>query len=46
VISYRRDLIGTARGEIAIVGDFDEKLIEDELRRLFPGNTSVGLSAP
>jgi zinc protease len=40
VISYRRDLIGTARGEIAIVGDFDEKLIEAELRRLFPGHHS------
>jgi len=40
VIGYRRDLIGTARGEIAIVGDFDEKLIEEELQRLFSGHNS------
>jgi hypothetical protein len=37
VIRYQRDLIGTARGEIAIVGDFDEQVINDELLRLFPG---------
>jgi zinc protease len=34
---YHRELIGTARGEIAIVGDFDEQAIEKELQRLFPG---------
>ncbi|WP_300341331.1 pitrilysin family protein [Accumulibacter sp.] len=36
VTAYHRQLIGTARGEIAIVGDFDEKAIIDELKRLFP----------
>ena len=36
VLSYHRDLIGTARGEIAIVGDFDEQAIAEELRQLFP----------
>ncbi len=40
VVRYRRDLIGTARGEIAIVGDFDEKAVAEELRRLFPENVS------
>ncbi|WP_300454275.1 pitrilysin family protein [Accumulibacter sp.] len=40
VIRYHRELIGTARGEIAIVGDFDEKAIADELGRLFPGHQS------
>ncbi|EXI69114.1 MAG TPA: pitrilysin family protein [Candidatus Accumulibacter phosphatis] len=35
VVAYQRDLVGTARGEIAIVGDFDPQAIEDELRRLF-----------
>jgi hypothetical protein len=46
-ISYRRDLIGTARGEIAIVGDFDEKLIEDELAPAVSREyLKVGLSAP
>lgn len=40
VIRYRQDLIGTARGEIAIVGDFDEAAIEEELRRLFPQQVS------
>ncbi|MBK7953603.1 MAG: insulinase family protein [Candidatus Accumulibacter sp.] len=40
VLRYRRDLIGTARGEIAIVGDFDEQAVADELRRLFPENVS------
>ena len=40
VIEYQRDLVGTARGEIAIVGDFDAQAIEDELRRLFAGSPS------
>ncbi|MBL8406313.1 MAG: insulinase family protein [Candidatus Accumulibacter sp.] len=40
VIRYQRDLIGTARGEIAIVGDFNEKVINDELLRLFPEHVS------
>lgn len=40
VVDYHRDLIGTARGEIAIVGDFDEKAVEQELGRLFPGYVS------
>lgn len=40
VIRYQRELIGTARGEIAIVGDFDEAVIEEELRRLFAQQVS------
>ncbi|MCM8622600.1 MAG: insulinase family protein [Candidatus Accumulibacter sp.] len=40
VIRYQRDLIGTARGEIAIVGDFDEQAIHDKLLQLFPGHIS------
>ncbi|KFB67318.1 MAG: Protease 3 precursor [Candidatus Accumulibacter vicinus] len=40
VIRYQRDLIGTARGEIAIVGDFDEQVIHDKLLQLFPGHIS------
>lgn len=40
VIGYYRDLVGTARGEIAVVGDFDEKAIAAELASLFPGHLS------
>ena len=40
VVRYHRELIGTARGEIAIVGDFDEQAIEKELRQQFPGYLS------
>ncbi|SBT05670.1 Peptidase M16 domain protein [Candidatus Accumulibacter aalborgensis] len=40
VVRYHRELIGTARGEIAIVGDFDAQAIEEELRQLFPGYVS------
>ncbi|WP_299065326.1 pitrilysin family protein [Accumulibacter sp.] len=40
VVRYHRDLIGTARGEIAIVGDFDEKAIATELQSLFPAYVS------
>lgn len=40
VVSYHRDLVGTARGEIAIVGDFDEKAILAEVGQLFPGYLS------
>ncbi|MBL8398144.1 MAG: insulinase family protein [Candidatus Accumulibacter sp.] len=32
---YHRELIGTARGEMALVGDFDSAAIEKELGRLF-----------
>ncbi len=35
VIAYHRGLIGTARGEIAIVGDFSVTPVEDELRSLY-----------
>ncbi|MBK8114023.1 MAG: insulinase family protein [Candidatus Accumulibacter sp.] len=40
VIAYHRELIGTARGQIAIVGDFDEQAIEEEIARLFPSRVS------
>ncbi|WP_291994596.1 pitrilysin family protein [Candidatus Accumulibacter sp. ACC003] len=40
VVAYHRELMGTARGEIAIVGDFDEATVVDELKRLFPGYVS------
>ncbi|WP_313952371.1 pitrilysin family protein [Accumulibacter sp.] len=40
VVAYHRDLVGTARGEIAIVGDFDEKAIVAELGQLFPDHVS------
>ncbi|MCM8594792.1 pitrilysin family protein [Accumulibacter sp.] len=40
VLAYRRELIGTARGEIAIVGDFDEAPVVDEIRRLFASQPS------
>ncbi|HNH24225.1 MAG TPA: pitrilysin family protein [Accumulibacter sp.] len=32
---YHRQLIGTARGEIALVGDFDPATVEQEIGRLF-----------
>ncbi|EXI67894.1 MAG: Protease 3 precursor [Candidatus Accumulibacter adjunctus] len=35
VVDYQHQLVGTARGEIAIVGDFDAQAIEEQLRRLF-----------
>jgi len=40
VVAYHRELMGTARGEIAIVGDFDEAAITAELRQLFPDYVS------
>jgi zinc protease len=40
VVAYHRELIGTARGQIAIVGDFDELAIEEEIARLFPSRVS------
>ncbi|RDE49893.1 MAG: insulinase family protein [Candidatus Accumulibacter meliphilus] len=36
LVAYHRELMGTARGEIAIVGDFDEAAISAELKQLFP----------
>jgi len=35
VLAYHRELIGTARGEMAIVGDFAVAPVEDELRSLY-----------
>jgi zinc protease len=40
VKAFHRDFFGTARGEIAIVGDFDDKAIEAELKQLFAGTAS------
>ena len=37
VKKYHGDFYGTARGEISIVGDFDDKAIEPLLRELFTG---------
>ncbi len=37
VKKYYADFYGTARGEISIVGDFDEKQIEPLLKQLFAG---------
>jgi zinc protease len=37
LVAFHRDFYGTARGEIAIVGDFDDKAIEPLLRELFAG---------
>jgi zinc protease len=37
VKKYYSDFYGTARGEISIVGDFDEKEIEALLKEQFPG---------
>jgi zinc protease len=37
VRKYHADFYGTARGEISIVGDFDEKAIEPLLRQQFAG---------
>ncbi len=39
--AYYQDLVGTARGQIAIVGDFDEKAVETELKQLFPAKASA-----
>ncbi|MEG0822468.1 MAG: pitrilysin family protein [Burkholderiaceae bacterium] len=39
--AYYKDLVGTARGQIAIVGDFDEKAVEAELKQLFPAKASA-----
>jgi zinc protease len=40
LVAYHRELMGTARGEIAIVGDFDEAAISAELKQLFPDYVS------
>jgi zinc protease len=40
VQKYHADFYGTARGEISIVGDFDDKAIEPLLKELFAGWTS------
>jgi zinc protease len=40
VKAFHRDFFSTARGEIAIVGDFDDKTIEAELKQLFAGKLS------
>jgi zinc protease len=37
VQKYHADFYGTARGEISIVGDFDDKAIEPLLKELFAG---------
>jgi len=37
VKKYHGDFYGTARGEISIVGDFDDKAIEPLLKELFAG---------
>jgi len=39
--SYWKEFVGTARGEIAIVGDFDDKAVEAELQKLFTGQRSA-----
>ncbi|HPT51372.1 MAG TPA: pitrilysin family protein [Accumulibacter sp.] len=40
VTRYYRELVGTARGEIAIVGDFDAPAIASEIGALFPARVS------
>jgi zinc protease len=40
VAAFHRSFWGTARGEIAIVGDFDDQAIEPLLRELFAGWSS------
>ncbi|MFN9210801.1 MAG: M16 family metallopeptidase [Betaproteobacteria bacterium] len=40
VRAFHREFFGTARGEISIVGDFDDKAIEAELKQLFAGRAS------
>jgi zinc protease len=40
VRAFHREFFGTARGEISIVGDFDDKAIEAELKQLFAGRES------
>jgi zinc protease len=37
LVRVHRDLWGTARGEISVVGDFDDKAVEPLLRELFAG---------
>jgi zinc protease len=39
--AFWKEFVGTARGEIAIVGDFDEKAVEAELQKLFTGQRSA-----
>lgn len=39
--AYWKEFVGTARGEIAIVGDFDDKAIEAELQKLFTAQRSA-----
>ena len=43
---FHADFWGTARGEVAIVGDFDEKSAEALVRELFPGWASKAPYAP
>ena len=43
---FHADFWGTARGEIAIVGDFDDKAAEALVRELFPGWASKAPYAP
>jgi len=38
--AYYKDLVGTSRGQIAIIGDFDEAAVEAELKKLFPAQVS------
>ncbi len=40
VVGYHRELVGTARGELAIVGDFDENAVAAEIASLFPRQVS------
>jgi zinc protease len=39
--AFWKEFVGTARGEIAIVGDFDEKAVEAELQKLFTAQRSA-----
>jgi zinc protease len=43
---FYADFWGTARGEIAIVGDFDDRAAEAQIRTLFPGWVSKASYAP
>jgi zinc protease len=46
VKKFHAEFWGTARGEIAIVGDFDEQAAESLVRELFPGWASKAPYAP
>jgi len=46
VKKFHADFWGTARGDIAIVGDFDDKAAEALVRELFPGWASKAPYAP